>query len=137
MADTETSGLDALFGVLVANRLLIYFGGLLVIGSPLLFGALGIELPGTVRVVLVIVTLVVMTLTYVGERRVGFAGTQATPAGETYSLRMRIALAVAVAGIASGVYVALEVDTVAGLLLIAGAYFVGYLGYRGGLGEGA
>ncbi|EMA51201.1 hypothetical protein [Halococcus thailandensis] len=137
MADTETSELDALFGVLVANRLLIYFGGLLVIGSPLLFGALGIELPGTVRIVLVVVTLVVMTLTYVGERRIGFAGAQAAHAGETYSLRMQIALAVAVAGIAIGVYVALEVNTVAGLLFITGAYFVGYLGYRGGSGEEA
>lgn len=137
MADTETSELDALFGVLVAYRLLIYFGGLLVIGSPLLFGALGIELAGTVRVVLVVVTLAVMILTYVGERRIGFEGAQAAPAGETYSLRMRLALALAVAGIAIGVYVALEVNTVAGLLFIAGAYFFGYLGYRGGLGEEA
>ncbi|WP_256684439.1 hypothetical protein [Halococcus qingdaonensis] len=137
MADTETSELDALFGVLVAYRLLIYFGGLLVIGSPLLFGAFGIELAGTVRVVLVVVTLAVMILTYVGERRIGFEGAQATAAGETYSLRMRLALALAVAGIAIGVYVALEVNTVAGLLFIAGAYCFGYLGYRGGLGEEA
>jgi hypothetical protein len=136
MTRTESSGLDSLFRLLVSYRLLIYFGGLFVIGLPLLFGALGIELSGTARTVLVVVTLAVMVLTYIGERRVGFGGSRTEPTTEEYPLKMRLMLALAVLGIAVGIYVALEVNTLTGLLFIAGAYFFGYMGYRGGLDEG-
>lgn len=132
--ETESSGLDPLFRVLVAHRLLVYFGGLFVIGLPLLFGALGIELSGTTRTVLVVVTLAVMVFTYLGERRVGFDDAQTEPRLD-YPLKMRLVLALAVLGIAVGIYVALEVNALTGLLFIAGAYFFGYMGYRGGLNE--
>lgn len=135
MARTESSGLDPLFRMLVSYRLLVYFGGLFVISLPLLLRALGIELPGTARTVLVVITLAVMLLTYLGERRVGYADTRTESATEEYSLKTRLALVLAVAGIAIGVYVALELNTIGGLLFIAGAYLFGYLGYRGGLGE--
>lgn len=133
MARTEPNGLDSLFRLLVAYRLLVYFGGLFVIGLPLMFGALGIELSGTARVVLVVVTLAVMVLTYIGERRVGFGDSRTETRSEEYPLKMRLMLALAVLGIAVGIYVALEVNTLTGLLFIAGAYFFGYMGYRGGL----
>ena len=132
--EAESSGLDPLFRVLVAHRLLVYFGGLFVIGLPLLFGALGIELSGTTRTVLVVVTLTVMVFTYLGERRVGFGDAQTEPTLD-YPLKMRLVLALAVLGIAVGIYVALEVNPLTGLLFIAGAYFFGYMGYRGGLNE--
>jgi hypothetical protein len=135
MAHSESSGLDSLFRLLVAYRLLIYFGGLFVIGLPLLFGALGVALSGTVRTVLVVVTLAVMVLTYVGERRIGFDGSRTDVTAQEYPLKMRLMLALAVLGIAVGIYVALEVNTFTGLLFIAGAYFFGYMGYRGGLDE--
>jgi hypothetical protein len=138
MARTEPNGLNSLFRLLVAYRLLVYFGGLFVIGLPLMFGALGIELSAAVRTVLVVVTLAVMVLTYIGERRVGFDGSRTETTAEEYPLKMRLMLALAVLGIAVGIYVALEVNTLTGLLFIAGAYFFGYMGYRGGLdGEDA
>jgi polyferredoxin len=135
MAHSESSGLKSLFRLLVAHRLLIYFGGLFVIGLPLLFGALGIQLSGTARTVLVVVTLAVMVLTYIGERRIGFGRSRAEPTTDEYPLKMRVMLALAVLGIAVGIYVALEVNPLTGLLFIAGAYFFGYMGYRGGLDE--
>ncbi|WP_435075918.1 hypothetical protein [Halococcus sp. AFM35] len=135
MTRTESSGLDPLFRLLVTHRLLVYFGGLFVIGLPLLFRALGIGLSGTARTVLVVVTLAVMVLTYLGERRVGFSDSR-TETTQDYPLKMRLVLALALVGIAVGIYVALEVNTLAGLLFIAGAYFFGYMGYRGGLDEG-
>lgn len=131
----ESSGLTPLFRLLVANRLLVYFGGLFVIGLPLLFAALGIELSGTARTVLVVVTLAVMVLTYLGERRLGIPDSQTETTTQEYPLKMRLALALAVLGVAIGIYVALEVNPLAGLLFIAGAYFFGYMGYRGGFDE--
>lgn len=135
MARTESSGLDALFRLLVAYRLLVYFGGLFVIGLPLLFGALGIELSGTTRTVLVVITLTVMVLTYLGERRMGVSDSRTEPTTDEYPLRMRFMVALAVLGIAVGIYVALEVNTFTGLLFITGAYLFGYVGYHSGLNE--
>jgi uncharacterized membrane protein YgdD (TMEM256/DUF423 family) len=132
MARTEPSGLDSLFRLLVAYRLLVYFGGLFVIGLPLLFRALGTELSGTARTVLVVVTLAVMVLTYLGERRVGYAESRSESATEEYSLQIRLVFALALVGIAVGIYVALEVNTFTGLLFIVGAYLFGYMGYRSG-----
>ena len=132
--------LDPLFRLLVAYRIPIYFGGLFLIGLPLLFRALEIELPATARTVLIVVVLVVMVLTYVGERRVGLdhVDPRTGRATEEYSLRLRLSLALAALGVAVGVYVALEVSTITGLLFIIGAYFFGYMGYRSELdgGEG-
>ncbi|HET7325503.1 MAG TPA: hypothetical protein VFJ06_14340 [Halococcus sp.] len=134
---TQQGGLTPLFQLLVTYRLLVYFGGLFVIGLPLLFGALGIEFPGTARTVIVFITLAVMVLTYLGERRVGFPDSRSETTTQDYPLKMRLTLAVALVGIAVGVYVALTVNTFTGLLFIAGAYFFGYMGYRGGLDEEA
>jgi hypothetical protein len=132
---TESSGLMPLFRLLVTYRLLVYFGGLFVIGLPLLFEALGIELPGTARVVLVIVTLAVMVLTYIGERRLGLPDSRTKTTTEEYPLKMRLALTFALIGIGVGIYVALEVNTLTGLLFIAGAYLFGYIGYQNEFGK--
>jgi hypothetical protein len=138
MPQTESNGLNSLFQLLVTYRLLVYFGGLFVIGLPLLFRALGIGLSGAARTVLVAVMLAVMVLTYLGEHYVGYFGSRTESATEDYSLQTRLAFALAFLGIAVGIYVALEVNTFAGLLFIAGAYLFGYMGYRRGFeGEGA
>ncbi len=135
MTRTESGGLTPLFELLVTYRLLVYFGGLALITLPLLFEAVGIAVPRTARVVLVGVVLTVMVLTYLGERRVGFSESETRTTGKTYPLRMRIVFVFALVGIAVGVYVALEVNTLTGLLFIAGAYLFGYMGYRSGSGE--
>lgn len=129
--------LDPLFRLLVAYRMLIYFGGLFLIGLPLLFRELDIEFPATARTVMITVVLAVMVLTYIGERRVGHdhVDPRTGRATERYSLRLRLSLALAAIGVAVGVYVALEVNTLTGLLFIVGAYFFGYMGYRGELDE--
>lgn len=133
MTRTESSGLDSLFRLLVTYRLLVYFGGLFVIGLPLLFRALGIELSGTARTVLVVVTLAVMVLTYIGERRVGFPDSRPETPVETYSLKTRLAVVLVLLGSTVGIYVALEVSTLIGILFIIGVYLFGYMGYRRGL----
>lgn len=135
MTRTESSDPNPLFELLVAYRLIVYFGGLVLIALPLVLEALEIGFPATARVVIVAVVLTLMVLTYLGERRVGFGESETT--GTSYPLRTRLALAFALVGIAVGVYVTLEVSTLAGLLFIAGAYLFGYMGYRSGFdGEG-
>lgn len=133
MTQTESSGLDTLFRFLVSYRLLIYFGGLFLIAVPLVAKPFGITVPGTARTVVVVVVLAVMVLTYLGERRVGVPESGTEPTRETYPRKMRLMLVLAFVGIAVGVYVALEVNMLTGLLFIAGAYLFGYMGYRSGL----
>ena len=135
---TDSGGYLPIAGILVTYRLPIYVGGLLVISIPLvLSSAFNVVVPGTARTVLVGVTLAVMIATYIAERYVGY-DSESEPRTEdkpTYSLRLRVALALSVVGIAVGIYVALEIAPFTGLLFILGAYLFGYIGYRGEFDE--
>jgi hypothetical protein len=131
-ASSHTFG--TLFRVLVAYRMLVYLGGLIAIGTPLALRRVAdITLSPGARTAIVIVSLGLMILTYIGERRVGREGdrpAERRKPGERYSFRLRASIALAALGIAVGIYVALEVNRIAGLLFIVGAYFFGYMGYR-------
>lgn len=142
-ARTDRTGFDSLFRSLVAYRLFIYVGGLIAISLPrVLRTAAEIELAAPVRTLVVVVSLGVMILTYVGERRVGLdGGSETAPrspseagseAGSGYSRRTRTSLVIGLAGIAIGVYVALEVDTLVGVLFVIGGVLFGRSAYRGG-----
>lgn len=142
--DGNASGFDSLVRLFAAHRLLIYVGGLVVLGIPLVLSMiLGVDVPRTARLVLVGTVLTLMVVTYIGERRMKHDhdadnGDHSDPREqehEQYPLRMRIAVALAVLGVAVGVYVTIEVNVLTGLLFIVGAYFFGYLGFRGGEGE--
>lgn len=126
--------------LLVAYRLLIYFGGLAVIGAPLaLQSVAGVTTPTSVRAALTVTVVAVMIVTYLSERRVGGPPTSgsapdadasaADRSGTGYPLRTRVAVAAAVLGLAIGVYVALEVSRVGGVLFVAGSYMFAYLAY--------
>lgn len=137
-SETESGGLNPLFRLLVAYRFLVYVGGLFVIGLPLVLSMVDVVVPRAARTVLVVAVLCVMVLTYVGERRVGHdhIDPRTGKSIEEYPLEMRVAVALAVVGIAAGVYVAIEVNALTGLVFVVGSYFFGYLAYRGGFDGG-
>lgn len=131
--DPNANALDALLELLVAYRGLVYVGGLLAIGSPLLaVHGFGIEPPWAARVAVIWVSIGVMILTYVGERRLGTTGAGNRPDEdrEPFSLRVRVALVMAILGVAVGVYAAIEVDAVVGLLFVVGAILFGQFAFR-------
>lgn len=139
---TETpssdSSLGMLFRLLVTYRLLIYLGGLILIGVPRVIDELfGIELSPGARTAIVVVSLGLMIVTYIGERRVGsdHVDEASGRSNESYSLRLRVILALSVTGIAVGIYVALEISRLTGILFIVGAYFFGHMGYKTELGD--
>lgn len=135
-ARTEATGLDGLFRLLVAYRLLVYLAGTVAIGTPL-FLAVGfdVEVPGSARTAIVVASLGLMILTYVGERRVGLpeetSATERPDDRETYSLRKRAAVGAAVVGVALGVYIALERNPVIGGLFVLGALLFARIAYGG------
>ncbi|MFC7098709.1 hypothetical protein [Halobaculum marinum] len=133
------SAVDDLGGALVAYRLAIYLGGLAVIGLPLaLREAVGVTVPPAARTALTVTTIAVMVVTYLFERRLGIDGDHAADTGGAtagdggYPLGTRAAIAVAVLGLAAGVYVTLEVSVGAGLLFVGGAYLFAFLAYGRG-----
>lgn len=131
--DANATALDALLELLVAYRGLVYVGGLLAIGSPLLLvHGFGVEPPWAVRTAVVWVSLGVMILTYVGERRLGTVrpGDGPDDGRKPFSLRVRVALVMAVLGVAVGVYAAIEVNLVVGLLFVVGAILFGQFAFR-------
>lgn len=132
--DTGDSEFEPLFRLLVAYRLPIYLGGVAVIALPIVLAdVFGTVIPAGARTAIVVVTIAVMIATYVGERRLDGTpdGDDATePDRPTYPLRTRIAMTMALLGVAVGIFVALEVDLAAGILFILGAYLFGYIGYR-------
>lgn len=118
--------------LLAAYRLPIYLGGLIAIGTPLALAEVaGVVVPPAARTAVVGVSLAVMVATYVGERRDRARGAAGDGERPEYSLRARLAVAAAVVGVAVGVYLAAAGDLVVGLLFVLGAYFFGYLAYRG------
>lgn len=142
-ARTNRSDLDPLFRSLVAYRVFIYVGGLVAIALPrILRTVAGIDLAASVRTLIVAASLGVMILTYLGERRVGLdeepKPTASDPSsggdGESreYSRRTRTTVAIGLVGLAIGIYVAVEVNLLIGLLFIAGGLLFGQSAYRGG-----
>jgi hypothetical protein len=120
---------------LVAYRLFIYLGGLIAIGIPLaLQRAYGMELSPGARTAIVVVSLGLMIVTYIGERRVGrdhaSAGTGVEGSAESYSLRLRASIATAVVGLAVGIYVVMEINPLTGAFFVLGAFLFAYMGYR-------
>jgi hypothetical protein len=112
--------------------MLVYLGGLIAIGTPLALRRVAdVELSPGARTAIVAVSLGLMIVTYIGERRVGHGHLDRTGGpSESYSVRLRAAIAMAVVGIAVGIYVLMEVSLFAGLLFIVGAYLFAYMGYR-------
>ena len=133
-SEIESSGPNSFLRLLVAYRFFVYVGGLVVLGLPLLLSMADVAVPQAARTVLTVAVLVAMVLTYVGERRVGHdhIDPRTGTATEHYPLKMRAIVALAGIGIALGVYVAIEVNVLTGLVFVLGAYFFGYLAYRGG-----
>ena len=151
---TDTDAPGGLGAFLVTYRMAIYLGGIAVIGLPLvLHSTAGITLSDSARLAITITTVGLMTVTYLAERRLGLdvdAGVDgdsvstggdsdrtvdSTSTGGGYPLRTRIAVAAAVLGLAAGIYVALEVSIIAGVLFVGGAYFFAYLAYEGDGGD--
>ncbi|MFC7154442.1 hypothetical protein ACFQPA_03110 [Halomarina halobia] len=120
--------------LLVTYRMVVYLGGLLVIALPVVLrSAVGITVPRAVRTALVAVTLAVMVVTYLGERRVRRAERRGEGTGRrSYPLRTRVAVVVAIVGVAAGLYAALEVDPIFGLLFVGGALLFARLAFRDG-----
>ncbi len=129
---TDAAGLDPLFRMLVAYRLVLYLGGLIAISLPLgLAWVFDVELPPAVRTAVVGVSFAVILLTYLAERRVGLD--QAGPAGEStesYSVRMRAAFLLALVGVAVGVYFLARGRLGVGLLFLGGAFLFGGMASR-------
>ncbi|MFB6196150.1 MAG: hypothetical protein ABEI80_08250 [Haloplanus sp.] len=134
---SETQSSSRAFGTLlrflVTYRLLVYLGGLIAIGVPLLLQRLyGVQLSQGARTAIVVVSLGVMIVTYLAERRVGqdHIDERTGQSTESYSTRLRVSVATAIVGLAIGIYVTLEVDPLAGALFITGAFLFAYMGYR-------
>lgn len=131
-ACTDRSGLETLVRSLVAHRAVVYGGGLLAIGLPrALRTAAGIEVATPLRTLLVVASLGLMILTYLGERSADTEDAEPTASGTGYSRRTRTTVAIGLVGIAIGIYVAIEVDTLVGLLFIGGGLLFGRSAYRG------
>lgn len=131
--NTERGGLDGLFQLLVSYRLLVYLLGTIAIGTPLFLAVgLGIEVSAAARTTIVVVSLGLMILTYVGERRLGLGnGDEHQPGdrADEYSFRTRATVAMAVVGIAVGVYLVLAGDPIIGLVFVGGAFLFARLAY--------
>lgn len=130
--------------VLAVYSLLIYMAGLLIIAIPtVLKRGFGTTLPGRLRQAMVVVTLAVMVVTYLAERR--FARDREEPATETkddgaetttdqtpgYSLYARLSMVAAAVGVAVGIYVGFALERpFVGVLFVFGAYLFVRMGYR-------
>lgn len=134
-SETQTSsrGFGTLLRFLVTYRLLVYLGGLIAIGIPLVLQRVyGVQLSPGARTAIVVVSLGVMIVTYLAERRVeqDHIDDRTGESTEAYSTRLRVSVATAIVGLAIGVYVSIEVNLLAGALFIIGAFLFGYMGYR-------
>lgn len=132
-AQSSNRAFGTLLRFLVTYRLFVYLGGLIAIGVPLVLQrAYGTELSPGARTAIVVVSLGVMIVTYLAERRVGqgHIDDRTGESRESYSTRLRVSVATAIVGIAIGIYVAMEVNPFAGALFIIGAFLFGYMGYR-------
>jgi hypothetical protein len=80
----------------------------------------------------VVVSLGLMIVTYIGERRVGreHIDSRTGESTESYSLRLRASVATAIVGLAIGIYVVMEVNAFTGALFMIGAALFAFVGYR-------
>lgn len=120
---------------LVAHRMAVYLGGLLVVAAPAALARLGVAVPSAVRTAVVGASLSVMAATYVGEvrrRRTGGDGPTGTRnrSDSGYPLRTRIAAVAAAGGVAAGVYVATAGRPALGLMFVGGAVLFGRVAFR-------
>ena len=155
------AGATALLRVLVEYRLVVYLGGLAAIAAPTLLAYADVTVALSTRRLVVGIALGTMVLTYLGERRYvhgdhgtgsghddGSRGTRDAnhgdgvtrersdgPDAESFDWRTRLALVGAIAGIALGVYVAVAVDLLYGVVFVAGAYLFAQLAVQS-RGEG-
>jgi len=134
-SETQSRGhaFGTLLRFLVTYRLFVYLGGLIAIGIPLVVQrAYGTELSPGARTAIVVVSLGIMIVTYLAERRVGqgHIDQRTGESKESYSLRLRASVATAVVGIAVGIYVFMEVNPLTGGLFVLGAFLFAYMGYR-------
>ncbi|MDY6817808.1 MAG: hypothetical protein SVG88_04025 [Halobacteriales archaeon] len=137
MASNQGSGMTALTQFLYANRLPIYIGGLIAILIPRgLRTFTDIRLAPETRTVIVVVTLLFMILTYLAERRVRGRDDGGSHEDREYDLAVRLAVGMAVIGVAVGIYVTLEVNTLVGILFIIGSYLFGAMAFRRDRGNG-
>lgn len=127
--------------VLSTYSLLVYAVGLAVIVlSRVAEGTVEIPFPPQLRQVIMAVTLAVMVVTYLAERRFargreedGAGDVEATdPDGAPeYSLYARASMAAAAVGVAVGIYVGFALERLfVGGLFILGAYLFVHMAYR-------
>ncbi|PSP96194.1 hypothetical protein BRC94_13465 [Halobacteriales archaeon QS_5_70_17] len=120
--------------LLVAHRMAVYLGGLLVVAAPTALARLGVAVPSAVRTAVVGACLSLMAATYVGElrrRRDGADGpTDTGSSGSGYPLRTRVAAVAAAGGVAAGVYVAAAGRPALGLVFVGGAVLFGRVAFR-------
>ena len=149
--DRGRRGLDSLLETLVTYRLVIYFGGLLAIGVPLLLEhAFGVVVSPIVRTLIVGGCLGLMILTYFGERRHPddrraelneTTGSTSQSDGERersnpgapnpgYSRRTRTTIAIGLVGVAIGIYAYVEVSAFIGVLFVVGGLLFSQSAYR-------
>ncbi|MFC5970914.1 hypothetical protein ACFPYI_06170 [Halomarina salina] len=149
------AGATALLHVLVEFRYVVYLGGLAAIAAPTLLEYADVSVPLSARRLVVGIVLAVMAVTYLGERRFVHGGGGRSDAGDhddgartdsdrrddgersgerganqfgdSFDWRTRLALVGAIAGIALGVYVAVAVDLLYGVVFVVGAYLFAQL----------
>lgn len=116
---------------LAVHRYAVYGAGLAVIIAPAVLANAGVAVPEWFRGAVVAIALAVMTVTYLGERRLRRENDGAVPAGpaETApqpSLTTRLTVVGALAGLAFGGYLAIRGRLWFGVLFIVGAALFGY-----------
>lgn len=140
---------------LATRRLFAYAAGLAIVTFPRALASLGYSVPSALRTACLVLGLGLMVVTYASELWVGRSEESAaedraaegraaeperrdvapsdTARGEpTYSRRDRIVISLSALGVAAGVYIALNIDQVTGLLFILGAFLFGQYGFRKG-----
>ncbi|MFC7167767.1 hypothetical protein [Halospeciosus flavus] len=126
---------------LASRRLFAYAFGLAIVTAPQALTSLGVTVTGVLRTGFLAVGLGLMVVTYVAELWVGRnevdsseeAGAAPTEADDDrYSTRDRLVVGLAALGVAVGVYVALTVDQLAGILFVGGALLFGQYAFRRG-----
>lgn len=140
MSQTGKGSPALLFRFLAAHRLAFYVGGLIAISLPIgLVWMFDYELPPAARTAIVGVSFGVIVLTYVAERRVGLehAGARTGETPESYSTRLKASVALAIVGIAVGVYLLLGHDRIVGALFLVGALLFFQVAYRSERDAGA
>lgn len=133
MERAHDGGIAQLLRFLVAYRLLFYVGGLIAMSLPLgLVWLFDVTIPSPIRLTIVGVSFGLILATYLAERRVGLdhVDPQTGAPRETYSLRLRISVLLAIVGIAVGVYSVLSGRRFLGVLFLGGALLFFQVAYR-------